>query len=221
MPMVNAQLPAAFVMEQTTQCNAIATADHNDEGKPHAPITISINMCTLFAEFKCQEILWKLEDFKRWEGALVDVVNQVINEHLKQDDTYGMKQHKEFTNNNCVKITLFTARLSAMKCILWFPHIANFCLGTDLGFCGCLEHHNLEIKDISLGVYFLTASKNCVANPVFKLEEKCFTKQNKLSVNNHLACNSPKGGAWIFHDANDGMNIGHALHELLGHCCST
>ena len=72
----------------------VALSLKDESGKPHAPVTVAVNMRTLFAEFKRQELPWKMEDFKGWEGAFCDVVDQVFNEYLKQDDTYGVKSTK-------------------------------------------------------------------------------------------------------------------------------
>ena len=197
----------------------VALSLKDDSGKPHAPVTVAVNMRTLFAEFKRQELPWKMEDFKGWEGAFCDVVDQVFNEYLKRDDTYGVKKRKEFTDDDHAKITLFIAGLaSANERLPWLRHIANFCLGTQFGFRGRSEHRDLKIKDISFGVYPLTATKELQGKPYVQIGGKMLSKANKLSLNNPSARESVEGGTRFFHDTKDPCNVGHALYELLSHC---
>ena len=62
---------------------------------PHQPVTISGNVRALFAMFKSHGVDWKVNDFKKWDGALVDVIEQTWNKHKNRQPEYGKKHRKE------------------------------------------------------------------------------------------------------------------------------
>ena len=192
-----------------------------DTNIPHAPVTVSVAMRTLFAKFKRQEVPWKLEDFKGWEGALIDVVDSAFNEYLKRDTTCGVKQRKEFTDDDYAKICLFVSELSADQRVDWLRNIVQFTLGTQFGFRGRQEHRDLKCSDISFGLYPLTAEKDLAGKQFVQIGGQMLHKANKLGLKNPTARQSNEGGIRFICDMEDPLNVGRALHELLSRCHSS
>ena len=51
----------------------VALSLKDENGIPHALVSVPVAMWTCFAEFCHQDVPYKMDDFKGWEGAFVDV----------------------------------------------------------------------------------------------------------------------------------------------------
>ena len=63
----------------------------NVNGSPHAPATVATGLRTLFADFGRQGLSWKMDDFQKWEGAVIDAINSTWEECLRHDCSFGVK----------------------------------------------------------------------------------------------------------------------------------
>ena len=125
-----------------------------------ALVTVAVAMQTLFVQFCCQDVPYKMDDFKGWEGAFVNVVDTAFAEYMKQDYTFVVKCCKEFVEDDHAKITLFITNLSDAACIQYLPHVVQFTLGTQLRLRGCEEHIEFKLSKILFDYYSLKAHMN-------------------------------------------------------------
>lgn len=151
------------------------------DGSPFAPNTVGSSFRTLFSEFKRQNVPWKLCDFKGWDGAVFDVVDQIWADYQKQDNNFGLKKKEEFTDDDFDTINKFIASLDEETRCIWQPEITYFATGASFGFRGIQEHHDLKISDIIWGKFPSTAAEGLANKPFVKIRGEMLHKANKLT----------------------------------------
>lgn len=104
----------------------------------------------------------------------------MFKEEVRKDPNFATKKNFiPFPEHDANKILFFINSPEFIK-EEWLFHMMQFALGTQFGFCGCSEHHDITWEHISFGNYL----PDCqfFGQQYVKLSKALITKNNQVTI---------------------------------------